>query len=331
MPVERRKKTKTAEEVPETGDPERKRVLNVLAQRRYRQRQREKTAALEAQAKSQSAPQPFPRAQDGGVQVIPEHSTSSLESPPDDDEIVEEAVRSSADLGFPDMSFGQGALDMSLFDDFSLGSLPTPSPLSSSWTGSTASSTCPPSFSFPLSSDAQLDVPILSAMRGFIAISTALNISSVIWDPDYLHTLPAVPLPNLPWNLQPTPAQMTIPHHPMLDALPWPSVRERLICILSLPSMCRPPVAQDDGDPCGTGQAKAIQRLTHDLDDFREGVRVHGNVVGWNNSSELVEEAWEMGEMFYRNWWFCVDQKAVETTNRRRRERGLGALKLQTL
>lgn len=34
--VEKKKKTKTPKEVPEPGDPERKRVLNVLAQRRYR-------------------------------------------------------------------------------------------------------------------------------------------------------------------------------------------------------------------------------------------------------------------------------------------------------
>jgi hypothetical protein len=39
MPVERRMaKTKTPNDVPDPGDPERKRVLNVLAQRRYRKR-----------------------------------------------------------------------------------------------------------------------------------------------------------------------------------------------------------------------------------------------------------------------------------------------------
>lgn len=37
MPAEKRRKTKTPEDVPDLGDPERKRVLNVLAQRRYRQ------------------------------------------------------------------------------------------------------------------------------------------------------------------------------------------------------------------------------------------------------------------------------------------------------
>lgn len=193
---------------------------------------------------------------------------------------------------------------------------------------SSSSSASPPTFDFPLSSDAQLQVPILHAIRAFSCIATALNIMKVVGDPNYLHVLSLTTAPNLPWNLQPTPAQLTIPHHPILDALPWPSVREKLICILSLPSMFRPPVAQDD-DPCGTGQANAIQRLTHDLDDLQEGTRAYGNAVGWDSCSELVEDAWEMGECFYRNWWFCIDPNAVVTTNRRRRERGVRALKLK--
>ena len=37
MPVDKKRKTKTPEDVPGLGGPERKRVLNVLAQRRYRE------------------------------------------------------------------------------------------------------------------------------------------------------------------------------------------------------------------------------------------------------------------------------------------------------
>lgn len=44
-PVGVKKKTKTPKEVPRLGDPDRKRVLNVLAQRRYRERRKEKFAA----------------------------------------------------------------------------------------------------------------------------------------------------------------------------------------------------------------------------------------------------------------------------------------------
>lgn len=67
-------------------------------------------------------------------------------------------------------------------------------------------------------------------------------------------------------------------------------------------------------------------RLVNDLDDSSDGVRIHGNMVGWNLGSELEEEAWEVGEVFYKNWWWCLDGKIIANANRRRRERGLGPL-----
>ncbi len=36
-----------------------------------------------------------------------------------------------------------------------------------------------------------------------------------------------------PPHLRPTAAQRTVPHHPILDLLPWPGVRDRLITVLS--------------------------------------------------------------------------------------------------
>jgi hypothetical protein len=206
------------------------------------------------------------------------------------------------------------------------GNIPTPDPLATSCRSS--SSSAPRLISdFPLSSDAELEVPLLNAMHAFSSIATSLNLMNVVWDPNYLHVLSPTSASNLPRNLQPTPAQLTILHHPILDILPWPSVRERLICTLSLPSICRPPIAQND-DPCSTGQANAIQRLILDLDDPQEGIRVHGNVVGWENSNELIEDAWEIGGCLYRNWWFCMDQNAMVITNKRRRERGACPLNL---
>ena len=43
--VGKKRKTKTPKDVPQLGDPDRKRVLNVLAQRRYRERRKAKFAA----------------------------------------------------------------------------------------------------------------------------------------------------------------------------------------------------------------------------------------------------------------------------------------------
>ena len=117
--------------------------------------------------------------------------------------------------------------------------------------------------------------------------------------------------------------------------------------MLAMPNKLRPPIVREDDDG-GTkisgvwpfsdqtssstpaSQSKAITQLVQDLDDFQDdgGIRVHGNSVAWGQGNEFVEEAWEVGENFYRKWWFCLDQKIVEQSNKRRRERGLGRLRI---
>lgn len=193
-----------------------------------------------------------------------------------------------------------------------------------------------------------MPLPILNTLRACSNVALAFSITAHIWDPSYLHVLPTSMSPSaasLPTNLHPTPAQCTVPHHPVLDLLPWPSVRDKLICMLSMPSVFRPPVAQEEnGDeqlsPLSTEslpgsvqyakQSTAVMRLVQDLDDLQDGggVRVHGNMTTWNEGNELAEEAWEIGDIFYKRWWWCLDQKIVETSNRWRRERGLPRLKL---
>ena len=69
-------------------------------------------------------------------------------------------------------------------------------------------------------------------------------------------------------------------------------------------------------------------QIEQDIDDFQEGVRVHGCTTAWAEGNELVEEAWEVGECFYRNWWFVLEPRIIEITNRRRRERGAKPLRL---
>jgi hypothetical protein len=114
--------------------------------------------------------------------------------------------------------------------------------------------------------------------------------------------------------------------------LPWPSVREKLICMLSMPSSFRPPVAREDGDEdmiASSGgdikQSTAIVQLTQDLDDMQDGggIRVHANSF----TCELHEDAWEIGDVFYKKWWWCLDQKVISVSNSRRKERGLPRLK----
>ena len=183
-----------------------------------------------------------------------------------------------------------------------------------------------------------------------MSIANALGLCiENLWNPSYKHVMPACasyPI-FLPENLRPVPAQLVIPHHPVLDILPWPTMRQKLILMLALPSKMRPLIAREDDDDgtqafgtwplfgqfsgsTAAGQSKAIIQLIQDVDDFQDGggLRVHGNSVVLGEGNEYVEEVWEVGESFYKNWWFCIDQKVIDQSNKRRKERGLGRLRL---
>ncbi|KAF2874540.1 hypothetical protein BDV95DRAFT_604710 [Massariosphaeria phaeospora] len=321
------RKTKTPKKVPEPGDPDRKRVLNVLAQRRYRQRRRERIAELEAQAKRITPPQTIAQPRDRSVDVDFEVFPTTEPSSEELDE-VEEVDRND----FVDVGFGgfQDLPDFQLFQDSGFSYLPSPipqSPSSAMSISSSNTSAAPPGFNFPISADGGLlSIPMLSALHAFTTIATNLDIMAHIYNPLYLHTVSPKPDHSLPPSFYPTPAQIAIPHHPLIDTLVWPSVREKLICMLALPSAVRPPIARDDD---GDGQSKAVIQLMHDLDDVDEGLKVHGNTTTWNDGSELAPESWEVGEQFFRNWWWCLDTKILELTNRKRKERGQSALRIQ--
>ncbi|KAF2036555.1 hypothetical protein EK21DRAFT_83512 [Setomelanomma holmii] len=340
MPASRSKSSKTPESVPSQGDPDRKRVLNVLAQRRYRQKRRERIAALEAEASRSTS------SQDDQVTHPHEPSLDAQHSDPDAPEPIQmytetvEEVTYDFPEALPSLDFDHDPFDLSLMEftqlPSPLPSIPSPQPLQ---------------LSLPLDG-AVLSIPILGAIRAFASIAMAFDVAAHVWDPSYLHVLsPNMPaVTSLPANLHPVPAQLTIPHHPLLDCLPWPTVREKLICMLSMPSAFRPPVAKEEEDgaePCwslpsfaasprsasidsGIKQSTAIVQLVQDLDDLKDGggVRVHGNTTTWCEGNELTEEAWEIGAAFYRKWWWCLDQRIVELSNRRRRERGLPRLKM---
>ncbi|KAH8725063.1 hypothetical protein GQ44DRAFT_759788 [Phaeosphaeriaceae sp. PMI808] len=344
MPAARSKKTNTPETVPTLSNPqERKRVLNVLAQRRYRQRRKEKIAVLEAQSSCAGLGTDAGEAAPRELQLQFEcHETTVQELPQMQSSIVDSLDQQAA-LGDTDLlAFEYDLFDMSLAQRDSFPNLPTPLP-------STAFISPPPQF--PLTADGEiLSIPMLSATRAFATVAIAFNVTTHIWDPYYLHVVPRLTpaVASLPANLHPVAAQLTIPHHPFIDLLPWPSVREKLICILSMPSALRPLVAQEeDGGEMttdtldetitaqaqsafgpGVRQSKAIVQLVQDLDDLQDGggIRVHGNTTSWGEGNELVEDAWEIGDLFYRKWWWCLDQRIVESSNRRRKERGISRL-----
>ncbi|KAL3450148.1 hypothetical protein BJX65DRAFT_305609 [Aspergillus insuetus] len=116
---------------------------------------------------------------------------------------------------------------------------------------------------------------------------------------------------SLPTHLRPTPTQLLLPHHPLLDILPWPSTRDKLIQIFNLPVELRPEAAQDP---------MSLMHLAYDMEDESgEGVRVRGDDV-------FEVGAWEIGNVVFRRWWWAFDSLLVDRWNRARRGRGESGL-----
>lgn len=124
-----------------------------------------------------------------------------------------------------------------------------------------------------------------------------------------------VPLEDLPENLRPTEAQLLLPHNPMIDVLPWPSVRTKLICLFSQPDQLRPPIARG---------SMAIMRLLYSIDDESEGLRV----VSDANEQGIDVKGWEVGQAVFKDWWWILDPEIVSNSNRLRNIRGAPRLEI---
>ncbi|KAH8704105.1 hypothetical protein BGW36DRAFT_370600 [Talaromyces proteolyticus] len=157
-----------------------------------------------------------------------------------------------------------------------------------------------------------LDMPMLKIMKAGFFITDMLNCTSQIWDPFFRHVVQNQP-PNLPPHFKATAAQQNIPHHPVFDVIPWASARTKLIHIFSQPPELRPPSARDP---------LAVVNMIMDIDDDAEGMRICGE-DGWDCRN------WEVGEIFFRNWWWALDREIVENSNRLRARRGARKLRLR--
>jgi hypothetical protein len=155
----------------------------------------------------------------------------------------------------------------------------------------------------------------LDLLRGCVAIAKRLNISDAIWslhetspftDPANSH----LTYDDLPLNLRPTHAQRTLPHHPVLDILPWPAARNKLIHVFSQTPDLRPPGAR-----CPT----ALMDFIYDVEDSAEGVRIWGDdPCDWHN--------WEIGEKVFEKWWWAFNSEIIKNSNEWRIGRGAPVL-----
>lgn len=104
--------------------------------------------------------------------------------------------------------------------------------------------------------------------------------------------------PNLPKDLEPTPLQLTVPHHPYIDIVPFAGFREKVLRFLDL-------IDEDD--------------LCHMMyTDWG----VWGNRP-WDKTS------WEVGQKFSEKYWFLMDEDMIRASNFWRSQKGLKPLKIQ--
>lgn len=127
---------------------------------------------------------------------------------------------------------------------------------------------------------------------------------------------PQLDLSTIPPHLQPTQTQRLIPHHPVLDLLPWPNTRDKLIQVFSFPFDLRPPAARD---------ALGLLRLIYDMEDpGGEGLSLRGQ-------DPFEPRVWEIGQVLFERWWWAFETKIVEESNRKRKERGKEVLSLSAI
>ena len=160
--------------------------------------------------------------------------------------------------------------------------------------------------------DRIISVPMIQCVQAGLQIAAMLDCIDTIWDPSFLRVVSPAAFPPLPPCLVPTEAQQTIPHHPFIDILPWPKVRTKLCYVFAQPAHLRPPIARTE--------AGAVA-MAWDIDDEQEGMRLYGGDAFRGCS-------WEVGQAFFKNWWWALDREVVENSNQLRASRGVGRLRL---
>ena len=163
-----------------------------------------------------------------------------------------------------------------------------------------------------------LPVTELILLRACMRIGERIQCNDRMWGIDANSsfndgTMSSSAVSMLPLSWQPTKSQTTIPHHPIVDLMPWPSVRDRLLLIMTLP---------DSQKPASVGAGPlAVAQLAYDMEDSCEGLRVWGGDV-------YDPLAWEVGQVMFEKWWFVFDRQVVDRSNYWRRMRGAPDLKV---
>ncbi|KAI1877570.1 hypothetical protein JX265_003578 [Neoarthrinium moseri] len=343
-------------EVPDINNDaaERKRVLNVLAQRRYRQRKRQhrlgKSASVscEQATEAQKGDEITHHGQDGisetstskpagacsgGVEENPALAVESLPgvSSASDinlnnwptDSLVPTSLASQAEA---ETDYGVAATAAHLsFDPVMPDILTSEEPLAidpsildfSSDSSTTSGIVDSTQISWTFPDSYLLPMPELKLLQAFLRIASCLQCEASMWDLNAISPFNDPTLSPMPTMMAtswaPTESQRTVVHHPLFDFLPWPSARDRLIAIFSMPDEFRP--AEASGP-------LALVKFAYDMEDSAEGMRIWG-------SSPCDTSGWEVGQVLFERWWFIFDRQIIEQSNRWRNLRGAPSLRLK--
>ena len=347
-----RRKVTTAVHVPDLREDaaERKRVLNVLAQRRYRERRREHLKKLESHLENSTSPRagntkdelndttydrlngahidspfaPYPSVEFPAQDFATIDSlTAGIEAP----EVASSGWATSFDTSVPD--WPAATLLPSLFptskstpssnittpeqtnpstSPSSLGSVEWP-PVDEMDVSSALQAMSTRSYTFP--DERHTSILELKLLRGCMMIAKRMSIEDILWSLDSTSpftdpALSGLSFDHLPANLRPTANQKLIPHHPVLDILAWPTVRDKMILVFSQPPEVRPPIA---------ASPMALIDFVYDVEDSAEGVRIWGD-------DPYNAENWEAGEAVFKKWWWALDSSIIGKSNDWRKERG---------
>ena len=173
--------------------------------------------------------------------------------------------------------------------------------------------------STPVFSLLRAHITVLERMRGGRPVDTIWNpfAVSTLWEPGADFSTPPSLITSLPQHYQPLPSQRLIKHHPVIDLLPWPAVRNKLLFTLSLPADARPPRAKG-------AIPDVIMNLKFDMMDASGGIRVWGQ-------DPFNQDNWEIGQRFFEYWWWALDNEVVGQSNKLRVGRGEERLRLREI
>ncbi|KHN97991.1 uncharacterized protein MAM_04380 [Metarhizium album ARSEF 1941] len=328
-------------EVPDIEDDaaERKRILNVLAQRRYREKKRQKRMRGNSNGSKSTSQEP----EDDYSQLVEEvpadggvaHSSGSIFGADmcftNWDMMVDPILPSTmpdvtgayADfLTAAAMAVDDGLKPVGRSDGIPTAAFPSSS-VPSSITMSNGMFGSPPSLHSSPNSSSDVSFPDscllpcreLTLLRAMLRIADGLGCKGSIWNLDALSPFDqgiAKPPDQLPLPWRPTASQVLILRHRLLDFLPLALCRDRMIGIFPLPDDVRPPAASGP---------LALVDFAYDFEDNSEGVRIYG-------SDPYDSGCWEASQVLFQHWWFLFDRDIVDDSNRWRRLRGAPPLAL---